>query len=72
MLCDKENISPALVICCDGHIDRDNERDSTIFGVLNAAGISFVRLQTKRSYEPQELLSIIRSEIGPLKNEIEL
>jgi len=75
LLCDRETTSPELAISCEDYPSKKNQLgqgNSNLVAVLKASGISFLRLQANRSYEPKELRSLIRSEIGPLKKEIEL
>lgn len=64
VLCDKEYISPKLVIELDDKThERQNrkDRDSEVERILTDVGLPFLRLKNSGSFNPEELLNEINS-----------
>jgi very-short-patch-repair endonuclease len=67
VLCDRQTVSPVLVVELDDSsheiLDRQ-ERDAFVNKVLRTAGLPILRVRAMRSYVPNELAEMIRKEIS--------
>jgi hypothetical protein len=67
LLCDRQNVSPLLVIeLDDSSHERDDrtERDAFVDEALSAAGLPILHVAAKRSYAPQELAEMIQQKLS--------
>jgi hypothetical protein len=66
LLCDREKLSPLLVIELDDssheHDDRA-QRDAFVDQALGAAGLPILHVSAKRSYVPKELADLIQAKL---------
>ncbi|HUI06391.1 MAG TPA: DUF2726 domain-containing protein [Verrucomicrobiae bacterium] len=66
LLCDREKLSPLLVIeLDDSSHERDDraQRDAFVDEALGAAGLPILHVTAKRSYAPNELADLIQEKL---------
>ena len=66
LLCDREKLSPLLVIeLDDSSHERDDraQRDAFVDEALGAAGLPILHVSAKRSYVPKELADLIQEKL---------
>jgi very-short-patch-repair endonuclease len=67
VLCNRETVSPVLVIELDDsshNMSHRRSRDAVVNDILHSVGLPLLRIPAKRSYAPNELSELIRNEIN--------